>query len=148
MKNLSENFTLEELTNSIAAKNLGIDNTPPAIAIACLRSLAINVLQPARDFIEAPITVSSGYRSPQLNKVLGGAKKSQHITGEAADIVCFDNSLLFNFIRNQLEFDQLIWEFGTDEQPDWIHVSYSMSANRMEVLRAKKVGKKTVYNFI
>ena len=148
MKKLSENFTLEELTNSIAAKNLGIDNTPPAIAIACLRSLAINVLQPARDFIEAPITVSSGYRSPQLNKVLGGAKKSQHITGEAADIVCFDNSLLFNFIRNQLEFDQLIWEFGTDEQPDWIHVSYSMSANRMEVLRAKKVGKKTVYNFI
>jgi hypothetical protein len=145
MNKLTENFTLQELTHSITAKNRGIDNTPNAVVIFKMRALAKNVLQPARDFLGAPITVSSGYRSPKLNKAIGGAKYSQHRLGEAADIVCENNKLVFDYIYDNLEFDQLIWEFGDDLQPDWIHVSFTNDGNRGEVLRALKKGRKTVY---
>ncbi len=145
MTKLTDNFSLAELTQSITAANRGIDNTPTAVVIMNLRALAQKVLQPAREHLGAPITVSSGYRSPKLNKVIGGAKHSQHKLGEAADIICENNGLVFNFIMNHLEFDQLIWEFGNEQQPQWIHVSFSRTQNRGEVLRAFKENSKTVY---
>jgi len=145
MKMLTDNFSLEELTHSITALNKGIDNTPDAMATACLRMLAVKVLQPAREYLGQPISISSGYRSPKLNKIIGGAKYSQHVKGEAADIICADNAVIFDFIRNNLDFDQLIWEFGDENQPAWIHVSYSPGSNRREVLKALKKGRKTVY---
>jgi zinc D-Ala-D-Ala carboxypeptidase len=142
---MTKNFTLEELTHSITAQNRGIDNTPPVMAVASLRALAVSVLQPARDYLKKPITVSSGFRCEKLNKLLGGAKHSQHKNGEAADLVCKNNSALFHYILKNCEFDQLIWEFGNDDQPGWVHVSHTLSANRGEVLKAVKRGKKTVY---
>jgi len=145
MTKLTDNFSLKELTHSITAMNRNIDNTPDAMAIACLRTLAVRVLQPAREYLGEPITVSSGYRSPKLNKAIGGARYSQHRKGEAADIVCGNNKVVFDFILNNLDFDQLIWEFGNDEQPDWIHVSYTRGGNRREVLKALKRRGKTVY---
>lgn len=145
MTKLTDNFTLRELTRSITATNRGIDNTPTAMAIASLRALAVKILQPARNFLGFPITVTSGYRCPKLNKVLGGAKHSQHKYGEAADLDCDDNALLFNYILNNCDFDQLIWEFGNDEQPDWVHVSHALGENRGEVLKAIKRNGKTVY---
>lgn len=145
MKQLTDNFSLEELTRSVTAGNKGIDNNPEPVHVANLRALAKSVLQPARDHINAPVQVNSGYRSRKLNKAIGGSKKSQHCRGEAADISCHDNAVLFNFIRNETVFDQLIWEFGTDQEPAWVHVSHKLSDNRKEVLKAVKVKGKTVY---
>jgi zinc D-Ala-D-Ala carboxypeptidase len=147
--NLTKNFTLKEMCESTTAIRLGIDNTPSDIAIKSLLLLCKNVLQPLRDHIGESIKVSSGYRSPALNKKIGGSKSSQHCLGQAADISCGERTAeLYEYIKNNLIFDQLIWEFGTDENPDWVHVSYSSTNNRKECLRAYKVNGKTVYQHI
>lgn len=130
---MTDNFTLNELTRSMTAKRLGIDNTPNCEQTLNLKALVLKVLQPARDFLNKPITVTSGFRSDYLNRRIGGAKNSQHTTGEAADLMCSDNKKLFLYIKTYLDFDQLIWEYGDDNQPEWIHVSYSKE-NRKEVL--------------
>lgn len=147
--NLSTNFTLEELTHSATAIRKGIDNTPSEEIILKLKDLCDNVLQPLRDHFGI-IHVSSGYRCVELNKLIGGAKTSQHTKGEAADIKLpsGDNYLLFKYIEENLEFDQLIYEFGTDKQPQWIHVSFNEGHNRKEVLRAYKINGKTHYKHI
>jgi len=132
---LSKNFALEEFTRSATANRLGIINQPGPAEIAALGLLVQNVLQPLRDGVGFPIIISSGYRSPKLNEAIGGATKSQHMKGQAADLVSQDNAKLFNYIMTNLPFDQLIWEAGNDEQPDWIHVSYKPSFNRNRVLR-------------
>lgn len=137
---LTTNFSLQELTASAKALAKGIDNTPSDEAIEALKALCENVLQPARDEVGS-IEVSSGYRCPALNKAVKGAKNSQHVLGEAADISNDDSAALFHFIRENLEFDQLIWEEGNDEQPAWVHVSYSLNGNRNTVLR-KRVNSK------
>ncbi len=101
------------------------------------------------------IYVSSGYRSDALNKAIGGSRKSQHSKGEALDLdndnknVAASNTEIFNYIKDNLDFDQLIWEFGTDENPDWVHVSYlSIDENRKRCLRAYKENGKTKYKII
>ncbi len=132
---LSKNFRLEELTASCTAANKGIDNVPGGEEIRNLRVLCEEVLQPARDKVGA-IFVSSGFRSAALNRLIGGSKNSQHCKGQAADVRCRDNAALFEFIREHLPFDQLIWEFGDDVQPQWVHVSFSRTKNRGQVLRA------------
>jgi len=138
---LTEHFALEELISSHIAKAHNIDNYPNAEQIANLKALCENVLQPARDAIGA-IKVNSGYRSYALNLKIKGAKNSQHKEGKAADIVCSDNAKLFNWIRNNCSTDQLIWEFGNDKQPGWVHVSYNGDKNRNEVLVINKNGAK------
>ena len=138
---LSENFTLEELT----ATGTGLSNVPPPDARATLKELVDNVLQPARDAIGLPVTVTSGYRSPAVNRAVGGAAGSQHTRGEAADLQCADNRRLFEAIRGGLLFDQLIWEHGTDDCPAWVHVSYKTQGNRKEVLRTVDRDGVTVY---
>jgi len=134
---LSKNFSLDEFTRSKTANQLGISNNPGPIEIANLQALVTNVLQPLRDALKVPINITSGYRSKMLNKAIGGATSpiSQHTKGEAADIVSSNNARMFNYIKNNLPFDQLIWEAGNDSQPDWVHVSFRMSGNRYKILR-------------
>lgn len=134
---LSSNFSLREFTRSATAIRNGWSNEPGPMELAALMALVNNVLQPARDLLVAPINVSSGYRSPQLNAAIGGATSSQHLKGEAADISAGAKTAeLFYLIRDRLPFDQLIWELGTDARPEWIHVSYKQNGtNRGQVLR-------------
>lgn len=138
---LSKNFTWQELTVNSA----GLPNRPTEAKAAKLRALVAQVLQPLRDLYGKPIKVNSGYRSAAVNRAIHGATNSQHCQGEAADIDSTDNATLFHLIRQSLPFDQLIWEGGTDTQPDWIHVSYRSTHNRKEVLRMRVVNGKKVY---
>lgn len=126
-------FADREFTQSATATKLGIDNTPDATAWAKLHALRDNVLNPARARLGRAITVNSAYRSPALNKAVGGAANSQHVTGEAADITTktlTNNRVLFSILAQMGNFDQLIWEKGGQ----WIHVSYRAGANRKQML--------------
>ena len=140
-------FTLSELTKSSTATRLGIDNTPDGLSRANLEALVNEVLDPLREAFGKPIVVNSGYRCEKLNKAVGGASGSQHRTGQAADIEAYsrkpeDNRRLFELIRQlNLPFDQLINEFGYD----WVHVSFSRTQRRGQILEARKVGGKTSY---
>ena len=146
MKQLSKDFTLEEFTDSATADKLGIKNEPNPEQAANIGRLVKDILQPARDMLGEPITVSSGFRSPELNKVLPDASAtSQHCKGEAADLQCADNARLFQIINDNFVFDQLIYEHGDDNQPDWVHASLKEYGNRNEVLRSVKVNGETKY---
>ena len=131
-------LTIKELTASTTAKGMGIDNTPSPEVVGRLEALVDAVLDPLRERYGHPIYVSSGYRSPRLNKAVGGAATSQHVRGEAVDIYVAgqrEKAELFAIIYYLLPYDQLIWERGTDEAPEWIHVSYREGENRRECLR-------------
>jgi len=132
---LSKNFALDEFIKSKTANKLGINNDPGPVEIARLQALVTNVLQPLRNAMGFPIVITSGYRSKALNTAIGGAFNSQHMKGEAADIVGSNKAQMFNYIKDNLPFDQLIWEAGNDSQPEWIHVSYKNVGNRKQVLR-------------
>jgi hypothetical protein len=124
---------------------------PTAEHIENFKKLAEKVFQPIRDHFAVPIRISSGYRSAALNKAIGGSLSSQHCSGEAIDIdmdgTSITNAQVFNFIKDNLEFDQLIWEFGTDKNPDWVHVSYETTGKqRKQILVAKRVKGKTAYS--
>lgn len=135
MNKLGKYFSLEELT----ATHENLVNTPGPVALAKLKILVANLLDPLREMIDEPIAVNSGYRTLAVNKAVGGARKpiSQHTKGEAADIECFDNAMLFQTIREHFQFDQLIWEKGNDRQPDWVHVSFKSKGNRNQILKHK-----------
>lgn len=145
---LSKNFTLKELTRSDVAVRKGLDNTPNKYERECLKNLVVNVLQPIRDKF-GPVIVSSGFRSEAVNRAVGGSASSQHRHGQAADIECpgWDNLTVAKWIRDNLDFDQLILEFYTPGEPNsgWIHCSYKQKGNRKECLTATKIGGKTVY---
>jgi hypothetical protein len=147
---LSKNLALAEVTRSETAKRNGISNMPTPEHIENFKKLAENVFQPIREHFGVPIHISSGYRSKALNAAVKGSLSSQHCTGEAIDIdmdgTAITNKQIFDFIKDNLVFDQMIWEFGTDTNPDWVHVSYeSTGKQRKQILKAKKVGGKTVY---
>ena len=147
---LSKNLTLAEATKSATAIKHGISNKPTGEHLSSLMAIAQNVFQPARDYFGKPIGITSGYRSKALNDLIGGASGSQHSKGEALDLDAdvfggLENYQLFNYIKDNLEFDQLIWEFGDDENPAWVHVSYKASGNRGEVLMCTKQNGKTIY---
>lgn len=131
-------FTIEELSRSATATAQGINNTPTREVVANLTELVDKVLDPLREAWGGPITVTSGYRSPALNKAVKGATNSQHIRGEAADITVGSraaNARLHALIQSLgLPYDQLIWEKGTDAGPDWVHVSHG-PPNRKQLLR-------------
>jgi hypothetical protein len=150
MTSLSKYATLEECSKSVTASRLGIDNNPPVEVRDNLRAVCTKIFDPCREFIGGPLGISSGYRSPKLNKAVGGSKTSEHMLGQALDIDCDTfgngtNAALFHFIKDNLEFNQLIWEFGTDKNPEWVHVSYSRLHNKKQILKASKVNGKTVY---
>lgn len=147
---LSEHLELSEVIRSESAKRRGINNMPTDEHIKNLKLLAENIFEPIRANFRQPIRISSGYRSQSLNAAIGGAINSQHSTGEAIDIdmdgTDVHNKEIFNFIKERLPFDQLIWEFGNEQNPDWVHVSYSSTGSqRKQVLRAIKENGKTKY---
>tara|TARA_B110000285_G_scaffold34962_1_gene37366 strand:- start:166 stop:627 length:462 start_codon:yes stop_codon:yes gene_type:complete len=151
---LSNNLSVKEVTKSNTAKRCGISNEPTIEHLENLKAIALNIFQPARNYFKKPIFVSSGYRSEALNEKIGGSKKSQHSKGQALDLDAhifggLTNQQLFKFISDHTDFDQLIWEFGTDEEPDWVHVSYTSDRiNRGEKLKAYKANNVTKYKHI
>jgi len=136
---LSKNFTLSEVTRSNTAKRLGIDNAPKNAHLKSMQRLITNLIQPMRDAL-GPIRITSGYRSPELNRAIGGSKKSQHSKAEAVDIQFWsegqmNNQIIYNWVlQSNIEFDQMINEFDYA----WIHISLKEKNNRKEVLEAYK----------
>jgi zinc D-Ala-D-Ala carboxypeptidase len=148
--NLSKSFTLNELTKSQEALRLGITNIPNEEQILNLKILCEKILQPIRDFYGMPVSVSSGFRSPELCKAIGSSSTSQHTRGEAADFEIFSiaNKALAEFIVANLDYDQCILEFWNENEPNsgWVHCSYSSKYNRRQYLKADKVDGKIVYS--
>jgi hypothetical protein len=149
---LSEHLDLSEVTRSDMAKRKGMSNMPTPEPLDNFKKLAENIFEPIRKHFGVPIHISSGYRSVALNKFIKGSATSQHCSGEAIDIDMdgsssgVTNKMVFEFIKANLNFDQLIWEFGTKEAPDWVHVSFETTGKqRKQVLRAIKSGGKTAY---
>lgn len=149
---LSEHLDLSEVTRSDMAKRKGISNMPTPEHLENFKKLAENIFEPIRKHFGVPILISSGYRSKALNTAIGGSLTSQHCSGEAIDIDMdgssngVTNKMVFDYIKSNLNFDQLIWEFGTKDAPDWVHVSYeSTGKQRKQILRAVKSGGKTTY---
>ena len=149
---LSEHLNLAEVTRSETAKRKGISNMPTPEHLENFKNLAINIFEPIRKHFGKPIHISSGYRSKQLNTAIGGSLTSQHCSGEAIDIDMdgsangITNKQVFDYIKQYLNFDQLIWEFGTSTNPDWVHVSYKTNGKqRKQILKAVKQGGKTLY---
>lgn len=149
MGDISKNFSWSELT----VTNHNIPNIPNEDQKKNIEDLVINVLQPLRDLANVSIYINSGFRSSAVNKKVGGSSTSQHCAnkGAAADLRCIkkSNAEIFKIIKDKLPFDQLIWEFGTDKEPSWVHVSYNAKNNRKQILKARKnkLGK-TVYENI
>ena len=155
--NISNHITYDEATVSSKAKELKINNDPNSKQLTNMKLLAENIFEKVREHFDTPIYISSFFRSSKLNTKLKGSSTSQHCAnvGAAMDIDSdvykgVTNSEIFNYILENLNFDQLIWEFGNDENPDWVHVSYvSDLLNRKEVLKAyKDKDNKTVYKKI
>jgi len=149
---LSKHLSLAEVTRSETAKRLGISNEPTAEHLENFKLLAEKVFEPIREHFNVPIHISSGYRSKALNTAIKGSLSSQHCSGEAIDIDMdgsangVTNTMVFDFIKDNLDFDQMIWEFGSSSKPDWVHVSYKANGKqRKQILRAVKSAGKTSY---
>jgi zinc D-Ala-D-Ala carboxypeptidase len=141
---LSPHFTLGEMTKSQTALRMGLDNDPDEPALDALTTLCVEALEPIREHFGRPVVVNSGYRSPNVNRAIGGASTSQHCKGEAADIEVpgLDNQELYLWAAENIDFDQLILEYYTGEESSgWVHVSYvSHETNRRDRLRIDKSG--------
>jgi hypothetical protein len=149
MTQLTKNFSLHELTKSETAARHGMDNNPGPAEIACLTELAGKVLQPIRDHFAKGVHINSGFRHPDVNAKVGGSRTSDHCRGMAADLEIpgVANADLAAWVRDNLEFTQLILEFYTPGIPDsgWVHVSYDPGNLKKQVMTATKQGGKTVY---
>lgn len=151
---LSDNLSLAEVIKSNTAIKYGIDNSPTEEHLENLKAIAQDVFQRVREHFGKAIYVSSGYRSEALNERIGGSSTSQHCKGEALDLDAqvyggLTNAQLFGYIEEWITFDQLIWEFGSNTEPDWIHVSYKKDgSNRGQRLIAYKKDGKTKYKNI
>ena len=147
---VSKNISYKEATHSDTAKRLGISNTPNAEQFSNMIHVAEGVFQPVREHFNVPVYISSFFRSEALNKAIKGSSSSTHMKGEAIDLDAdvfgrVTNGAIFHYIKDNLEFDQLIWEFGDDNNPSWVHVSLSKRNNRNQILKAYKVNGKTKY---
>ena len=150
---ISKHISDRESVYSRTALRLGIDNTPTEEHKKNMIKLAEEVFEPLRTYVGGPIKTNSFYRSPKLNEAIGGSTKSQHCHGQAVDIDDtygrMTNAEMYEFIKEHLDFDQIIWEFGSDNNPDWVHVSYvSAKENRNRCLKAYKKNNKTKYKII
>tara|TARA_R100001440_G_scaffold26412_3_gene42990 strand:+ start:670 stop:1131 length:462 start_codon:yes stop_codon:yes gene_type:complete len=153
MKNISNHISYKEGTHSNTATRRNIDNIPNDYQLANMNAVALNIFEPLREWVNGPIKINSFFRSPDLNTAIGGSSKSQHCEGRAIDIDDTfghkTNAEMYNYIKENLNFDQLIWEFGNDANPDWVHVSYvSDDQNRNRCLKAERVNGKAVYSII
>ena len=150
---ISKHISEKEATKSVTALRLGIDNTPNGDAIANMKELAEKVFEPLREWVGGPIKINSMYRSPALNEAIGGSTKSQHCCKGGASAIDIDdiyghktNAEMFAWIKTNINFDQMIWEFGNEDNPDWIHISYvSDDKNRNKILKAVRDDGKTKY---
>ena len=146
---LTEHVTYNEAAHSYTAKRLSIQNIPTEDHMFNMITLCTEIFEPLRKFVGGPIKINSFYRSEELNKAIGGSSKSQHCFGQAIDIDDVyghkTNAEMFDFIVSHLDFDQIIWEFGYDTNPDWVHVSYVENNNRRNVLKAVREKGKTIY---
>ena len=141
MKRISKHISYKEAVGSDYAKQKGISNKPNEEQVENMKLLAEEVFEPLREWVDAPIKVNSMFRSKELNSAIKGSLKSSHLNGEAMDITSMggkSNLEMFHWIKDNLEFDQLIWEFG--KEPKWLHVSFSKDNNRKQVLVTKKRG--------
>ena len=150
---ISEHVSLKEAIKSNTATRLQIKNEPRELDLVRMIKIAEKVFEPLREWVGGPIKVNSFYRSPELNSAIGGSKNSQHCIGCALDIDDTfghkTNAQMFDYIKNNLDFDQMIWEFGDDDNCDWVHVSYvSEDANRRRLLKATKINGKANYRII
>jgi hypothetical protein len=147
--NLTKNFSISELTKSQTAERKGIDNTPSTEHQENLKLLCESILQPVRDHFSKVVTISSGYRSPELCTAIGSKITSQHAKGQAADFEIFgvSNKALADYINSELYYDQLILEYWKESDPNsgWVHCSFSAGNNRKQYLRAYKEDGKTKY---
>lgn len=143
---ISKHISYKEATHSNTALRKGIDNSPNDEQLANMKLVAEMIFEPLRLFINKPIRINSFFRSLKLNKAVGGSATSHHCKGMAIDISCDGlNKKMFDFIRKNLKFTQLIWEFGSDNEPDWVHISYDKTNLKGEILRAIKKNGKTIY---
>ena len=143
MEKISKHISWHEGTYSRTGERRDLDNTPNEEQLKCMKEVAENLFEPLREWVGGPIKVNSFFRSPELNTAIGGSKTSQHCKGQAIDIDDVygykTNSEMYHWIKENLSFDQMIWEFGTDTQPNWVHVSYvSEENNRNRCLKAYK----------
>ena len=146
MKRISKHISYKEAVGSNYAKQKGIKNKPNEEQVENMKLLAEKVFEPLREWVGCPIRVNSMFRSKELNSAIKGSSTSSHMKGEAMDITrmacgkenCKSNLDMFHWIKDNLEFDQLIWEFGSE--PKWLHVSYNKDNNRKQVLVTKKRG--------
>jgi zinc D-Ala-D-Ala carboxypeptidase len=150
---ISKHISYKEGVYSRTATRLGIKNNPNAEQMENMITIAKEVFEPLRAYVGGPIKINSFFRSPELNKAIGGSTKSQHCHGQAIDLDdtfgrC-TNAEMYEFIKKHLDFDQMIWEFGDTDNPDWVHVSYvSEKQNRNRCLQAYKENGKTKYKVI
>ena len=150
MVRISKHISYKEATRSATALRLGIDNKPNEYELQNMEMVAKKVFEPLREAVDAPIKINSFFRCEELNKAIGGSSKSQHCQGRAIDIDDIyghvSNAFMYYYIKDNLDFDQLIWEFGTDDSPDWVHVSYvDEDSNRKRCLKAYREDGKTKY---
>ena len=150
---ISKHISYKEGVYSRTALRRGIKNNPNAEQMENMIAIAEEVFEPLRMWVGGPIKINSFFRSPELNKAIGGSGKSQHCHGQAIDLDDTfgraTNAEMFEFIKKHLDFDQIIWEFGDDNNPNWVHVSYvSPEQNRNRCLKAYRENKKTNYKII
>ncbi len=148
---ISPHVSYKEATYSETATRNDIDNEPNAKQLLRIKVLCDNLFEPLRDWVSGPIKINSCFRSEELNTRIGGASSSQHMANNGAAMDIDDtygyrtNAEMFFYIKDNLEFDQMIWEFGDDDNPDWVHVSYNRGDNRGQILKACKVDGRTKY---
>ena len=147
---ISKHISYKEATHSATALRRDLDNTPNDEQLKCMEEVAENLFEPLREWVGGPIKVNSFFRGEPVNTAIGGSKKSQHMKGQAIDIDDTfghkTNAEMYHYIKDNLDFDQMIWEFGTDKNPNWLHISWvSHRPNRKKLTIAKKVNGKTKY---
>ena len=150
---ISKHISYKEGVYSNTATRRGIENTPNNEQLDNMELLAEEVFEPLRTYVDGPIKINSFFRCPELNTAIGGSSSSQHCKGQAIDIDDtfgrMTNAEMYHWIKDNLEFDQMIWEFGDDDNPDWVHISYvSEKKNRNRCLKAYKENKQTKYKII
>ena len=150
---ISKHVSYKEGVHSNTAMRRGIENIPNDTQLLCMVSIAEEIFEPLREWVGGPIKINSFFRCPELNTAIGGSSKSQHCRGQAIDIDDTfrkaTNADMYHFIKDNLDFDQIIWEFGDDDNPDWVHVSYvSPEDNRNRCLKAYRENGKTKYKII
>ena len=150
---ISEHISYKEATHSNTALRRNLDNTPNDEQLKCMEEVAENLFEPLRKWVGGPIKVNSFFRGKPVNTAIGGSRTSQHMKGQAIDIDDTfgykTNAEMYHYIKDNLDFDQMIWEFGNDDNPDWVHISYvSEDKNRNRCLKAYRENGKTRYMVI